>query len=375
MWLVILFKKNRILEFILVTAFVALFIAGIISLINLLPENIDLIKDWGKIYWNIQDFLKVFTERTFIFEKLLELFTGMNYGSVIFSPFNTSNLITFAVCILVILVCYFFVYILSKPLFLKMASNPFEYKKKVIKHTGKNKKMRPFNSAVLKNSQIIVRTSNLIYSVVAVAIITPIAIVLQNKIIAAMDTRILGNYMGITFNILIILLLSLSSNVIIASTFSREGNSAYLNKVNPVPYRVPLSGKLVLNAVICIISIIISTIMIDVFVKIGWWQTLFLALSLVLIYLSHLLWSAEIDIMNPQNRLYQTTGEVQKNPNETKSTIIAFILSVIFAFINFFLIKEDISVVFIKLFIIATILFVIRIYLYLTKIKLYYKEK
>nr|MCR5553762.1 hypothetical protein [bacterium] len=240
---------------------------------------------------------------------------------------------------------------------------------------GKNRKMRPFTSSVIRNSQIIFRTSNLIYSVLAVAVILPIAIFLQNKIIAAMDTRILGNYMGIAFNVLIILLMTLSSNVAIASTFSKEGNSSYLNKVNPVKYVVPLTGKIVLNAVICIISIIVSVIMITIFAHLGTLQTILLTLALIMLYLAHLLWSAEIDIMNPQNRLYQTTGDVHKNPNENKSTIIAFILSAVFAFVCFLLMRENVNVVYLKLFFVSLIFLAVRIYLYVTKIRLYYKEK
>ena len=70
----------------------------------------------------------------------------------------------------------------------------------------KNRKKHAFVSSAVQQTKQIFRSANLIYSIVAVAIITPIAVYLQNKIIAAMDTKILGNYMGITFNILIILL-------------------------------------------------------------------------------------------------------------------------------------------------------------------------
>ena len=190
-----------------------------------------------------------------------------------------------------------------------------------------------------------------------------------------MDTKILGEYMGVAFNILIILLMMLSSNVILASIFSQEGNSAYLNKIVPVAFGIPLTGKLVTNAFICILSIISSCIIIDVFAHIGVFATILLALSLIFVYIAHLYWSAEFDIMNPQNRLYQTTGKEQKNPNERKSTICAFIISAIFAFASFFLMKENIRVVFIKLLFISLIFCIIRVYLFYTKVSLYYKEK
>jgi len=88
-----------------------------------------------------------------------------------------------------------------------------------------------------------------------------------------------------------------------------------------------------------------------------------------------LFWSAELDVMNPQNHQYQTTGNSHKNPNENKSTIYAFVFSALFAFIYFFLVTEDVRVVYTKMFIVAIAFCVIRLRSYFTKVKLYYKEK
>ena len=375
MAVVIVLKKVKWLEVVVVAGVLVALIYVVIYLIELIPEDINLVRDWGKIYWSIQDFLTEFAAKTFIFDKLLQLFTGMFYGSTKFQPINLDNTYTFLICFLVIIASFVFVYLLSSKLFLKMASNPFEYKKKNIKKYKKNRRYFPFLSASQKSSMVSLRSASIIYSVLAVAIITPIAIFLQNKIIGAMDTRILGNYLGVTFNILIVMLMLLSSNAMIASTFSKEGNAGYLNKINPVPYKVPLSGKVVLNAIICVISIIVSTTVISTFAKFDVIKSALLCFSMIFIYIAHLLWSAEIDIMNPQNRLYQTSGDSQKNPNETKSVIIAFILSILFAFVTFFLMSENIKVVFIKLFFVTLIVLIVRIYLYLTRIRLYYKEK
>ena len=371
----ILFKKNRILELIVLGVVIVAAIFAVVSIISLIPADIDIIRDWGKIYWAIQDFLKLFANIAVPFLYLLQFMTGMIYGGYSFNLVTHENTMTVLVITGIIVVCLALIYLLSKPLFLKMISSPFEYRKNENIKKKKNKKRGAFTSSAVQQSKRIIRSSNLIYSILAVAIITPIAVFLQNKIIAAMDTKILGNYMGVTFNILIILLLTLSSNTTIASIYSREGNSAYLNKVNPVSYAVPLSGKLVLNAFINCVSIIVSTIIITLFADIGVGGTIMLALSLVLIYLAHLFWSAEMDIMNPQNQQYQTTGDSQKNPNETMSTIYAFLVSALFAFICFFLMQDDIRVVFVKLLFISTLFFVIRTWLYFTKVKLYYKEK
>ena len=375
MYLFIAFRRYRVLEFIVVAICVGLLTFGIVQAISMIPENIDLVRDWGKIYWSIQDFLKTFAQNFALFGMLLEFMTGMKYNSYIFNPFTFSNIITLLVILVLIVVSMVLIYVLSKPLFLKMISTPFEHKKNENTKTKKNKKVNSFISSVVQQSKIVFRSSNLIYNMLAVAVATPIAIYFQNKIIAAMDTKILGNYMAIAFNILIILLMTLSSNSAIASVYSREGNSAYLNKVNPVNYAVPLTGKLVINAIFNIVSIIISTVIIALFAQITVFKTLLLMLALMAVYIGHLFWSAEMDVMNPQNHQYQTTGSAHKNPNENKSVIYSFVISALFTFICFFLMTEDVRVVYQKLFIIAILFCLLRLRSYFTKVKLYYKEK
>ena len=79
--------------------------------------------------------------------------------------------------------------------------------------------------------------------------------------------------------------------------------------------------------------------------------------------------------MNPQNEQYATSGNEETNPNETKSTVFAFIISALATIISLLLFIENINVAWFKLMLIGLIFSVTRIYLYFDKIKLYYKEK
>ena len=371
----ILFKRNKILEYIAVAVSVTAVVYVLIKVFDAIPQNIDLVRDWGKIYWAMQDFLLQFAQIFFVFDYLLQLFTGMVYNGVVFKPFNVTNFATLQMCFGVIAVSLLLIYLLSKPLFLKMISSPFEYKKKTNIKGAKNKKHNPFISSVSQQFKRILRTPNYLYSVLSVAVITPLAVFLQNKIIGAMDTRLFGNNLGVTFNILMIALITLASNYSISSIYSREGNSAYLNKINPVPYYIPLSAKIVFNAILNSISIIVSCIIINNFANLGVFNTIMLTLGLILLYLAHLFWSAELDIMNPQNQHYQTTGSHNKNPNERKSTLYAFIAAAVFSLAAFTFLGEYSPNVYLKLFFIASLFFALRTYLYFSKIKLYYKEK
>jgi len=88
-----------------------------------------------------------------------------------------------------------------------------------------------------------------------------------------------------------------------------------------------------------------------------------------------LFWSAELDIMNPQNEQYATTGEVSSNPNEKKSTILAFIISFLVFGVSLFFFMENQTYTWLKLAIIGIVFAISRIYFYFTKIKVYYGEK
>ena len=101
-----------------------------------------------------------------------------------------------------------------------------------------------------------------------------------------------------------------------------------------------------------------------------------LILGIGMIYIAHLLYCAELDIMNPQTELYATVGENKSNPNETKATASAFIIAFLTAGTVFLLLFEgEAFSAFIKLAIVAAIALVYRLHLFLSKLELYYKEK
>ncbi len=375
MFVAIIMKKMGWLKFITITSIATASIYLVVKFILLIPTDINLVRDFGKIFWQIQDILNGFALSVVPLDYLLQFLTGARYGDTAFKVFTMNNLFTMLTMLAVMIVSIIIIYSLVQKVFLKMASSPFEYKKVLFIKNFPNRVHRPFTSVVKTEIKKDLSNSNALYTLMVVVIITPIAVLLQNKIISAMDTRVVGDEMNLTFNILTILLIMLSSNVPLASLYSREGNSAYLNKSNPANYTTILFGKLVPYLFANTVSIIASCVIIQYFAKLTVMNIIVLTLALIFMNASHVLWSAEYDVMNPQNHQYQTTGEHQKNPNENKSTILAFMMAFIFFVIMFFLISENSSTVFMKLFLVATAIFVLRVNLYFRKVRLYYKEK
>lgn len=373
--LISIFLKNfNIIKIFLFLTIVGLGIWGIVEIINLIPANLDLVGSWGTIFWEIQDFLSAFTTKMYPFTKLTEMVVG-GYVGIQPKLFSLTTLWVFLSVLATIVLCIALAFLISKPLFFRMASKPFEYRKITLERRNKNKKRNSFLSSVRMEILNLFRTSEEFVSLLGTAIALPIMILLLNKLFSAMSTSLQGDNMTVSFNFLIILLIALASNGKIASIYSREGSASYLIKTRPSEYRKSLLAKLVPSVVIMSLSILISVGVFRIFSKLSIFNTVLLGLSAVFIYLLHLFWSAEMDVMNPQSAQYATTGSHVSNPNETKSSIAMFFLAFLFFAISLFLSGESINNAWIKVVLIALALLVYRVWSFVNKIKYYYKEK
>ena len=367
-------KQMPVIRLILFTLVFAGIIFGVVKLIAIIPANINIVQNWGKIYWRIQDFLLWFNNSFIVLAYLVELLCG-HMVNLSFKLFSINTIFIFLILLASIVVLFFIGYFLASPLFFKMASKPFEYKKRIIKKQYENKRHNYFQSGVLTNLKLSLRNPQFLYNYIGILIVLPISILLLNKIFNAMNTKLLGTYMTLSFNILLITLIVLSSNVIISSIYSKEGRASYYFKTAPRSYSKVLFPKLIFSLVISFVGIVATSIVFGIFAKLSVWQIIMCIIFVYGLYSGHLFWSAELDIMNPQNEQYATSGNEETNPNETKSTVFAFIISALATIISLLLFIENINVAWFKLMLIGLIFSVTRIYLYFDKIKLYYKEK
>ena len=145
--------------------------------------------------------------------------------------------------------------------------------------------------------------------------------------------------------------------------------------VKYVKHYVLLASRLVPIASVVCVSLIATMIVIlnTTAFRVG--DTVMMMLALIFIYLAHLFYSAESDIMNPQYEIYATMGNYENNPNETKSTVLAFAVSFVTAIATFLLLVEGRGHVYLKLMIVGLLAALYCAWSYFNKIKLYYKEK
>ena len=367
-------RKVRILQYVLIMALVLGGAWVVFTLISAIPDNIDLIASWGTTYWKIQSFLDNFETKLPFVLAFTQLILGKRVGvaEMLFTP---QTLLHFLILLGIIVVLIALCFLLSQPLFYKMASTPFEYRKRNFEKGKPNRKTPVFLSALKKEWIAGLRDNSILSIFVQTSVILPLAIELLNKLYSAMDTRFFGTQLGIAFNLLIVLLFMLSSSIRVASAYSRDGATAYLNKVQPTTYGKLLFSKLAIPLLMGALGVVVTTYVFARHSGLGTQNNVLFGCTAYLFYVTHLFWSAEMDIMNPQYTQYATFAEQSNNPNENKSTLLCFVLAFLAAGVELLLALEGVNVAWIKVSLIALAVCALKVWSYFIKIKVFYKEK
>ena len=373
MFIYVFLNRVKVIQYILYTLAAVLGICGLWTILGLIPADINFIASWGETYWQIQAFLKSYTEIFSPIYKFTELIVGKTLGltNVIFhSETLKILLIIVAIDISALILCFVF----SKPLFCRMAATPFEFKKKNTIKEKKNKVTRPFLSAIKKEWISGLRSNSLIKLTGILVVIMPMTIYLLNKLYASMKLDYIGTQMTVCFNVMIMLLILTFTNIDLASVYSRDGASAYLNKVQPAPYSHLLFSKLLFHLIISFIGTALTTGIFASFTTISSLDSIMVGITVYAIYAVHLFSAAESDIMMPQYEQYATFNDQANNPNESGSAVFSVLLSAIVFIVGLLLSSQSNNGVWMKLAIAASALAAFKVVTYLSKIKAFYKE-
>ena len=374
MFIYVFLNRVKTLQYILYCLAAVIGISALWYVLGIIPADINFIESWGETYWEIQGFLKSYTDVFAPVYKFTELIVGKTVGltNVIFHSETFKNLIILTLIDFGALsLCFVF----SKPLFCKMAATPFEFKKKNSIQAKSNSKRRPFSSAIHKEWLAGLRSNSFIKLAGILVVVMPMAIYLLNKLYASMSLDYAGKQMTVCFNAMIMLLILLMTNINIASVYSRDGASSYLNKVQPAPYAVLLYSKLFFPMLIALLGTAFSVFIFSTFTSLSGFDSFMFGVAVYSVYVFHLFSSAESDIMNPQYEQYATFSEQSNNPNESGSAILAVLVAVIVFILAFFLSSKSNDGVWPKIAIVTLALAALKVVTYLSKIKAFYKEK
>ena len=375
-----LLKTYPIFELITVIILAIAGIALVIFLISRIPEDINLIEQWQFIKRDIQDKVNSFSMIVYPFKIVVEMMFGIR-NTQSFYELHYLNFVFFAAMILIILVLGAIAYFSLKPFYLRMVTKTFEFDKNLIDVAKQNKKHKRFITFTNKEFKLTFRDTEISGSYLIVYIAAPLLLYFMDTVFKAINTDLEGNVMTYAINILLIILPYLAANSMVATMFSKEGRAAYMKKTKPINIFLPITSKLLFNMIFCIPSIIACAVVFGTFANIGVFPPIAVAISVILIQYGHIFFSATRDIMNPQNEIYATNGELSSNPNERVSTVVAFVLSFAVAGVSWFFLNESITqyetftYAFIRLIAISALIFGAFTLLYILNIKAYYYEK
>jgi len=381
MYIYRLFKRNQIFDLIIVTLAVAAFIFIVVKLINLIPEDIDLDRQWPMMVNGFENFIVTFDRYAYPINMYSRIFFGESCGSGYHYQLTGFTFIRTLIAIGAVGVLTAFAFLLIRPVYFKMIYKTFEFDKNPQLAAKKNVKHKKYITFANKEFKLSFRDFDISGSYIAIYIIIPILLFFMDRVISAISTSMRGNNIAIAVNVLLTILPLLASNSTVATLYSKEGRTAYLTKSNPVNPFIPLTSKLLFNLLFCVPSIVACSIIFANFSGLGVLIAVLFSVSVLLIQYAHIFYCAAQDIMNPQNEVYATTGNDFNNPNEAKATILAFIGSFIITFIFYFMLVESVTLhgnymsAFIRLLIIAIVLFAGFLYLFIKKIQAFYYEK
>ena len=237
---------------------------------------------------------------------------------------------------------------------------------------SKNHTKPAFFSLMWKDILMSIRTPGTLIAGYSMFAVGPLAIALMNKLFESINTSYIGDKLVIVFNVLIIVMIPLVFNVEFASVYSREGETSYLLKASPSNYTKTLTSKLVLRWFIITASLVCTTFVFDHYCNVYFNKPWWIFGAVLCLYTGHLIWSAELDYMNPQDQLYKEVGEGNiANPNENTSGVIGLLITFLFTAFTYFLLNETIDIVFIKLFVIGAAFLICRIVLAMLKVRGY----
>ena len=368
-----MFIRNKLYLVFAIYASIAIGLTVIVFfLVSAIPENFNIIQQFSQYYWALQSFLNNFMNNAVPFAWLTQMIIGRVdvFGH---DAFVLRSLFVLLGLICTLIVLFLVVFIVSKPIYLRMASKPFEYNKSTPR-PKKNTNNGQYITALKKELRTSIRTPDMFLRKFALMFVMPMALFLLNASFSAMDTRLEGNIMALAFNILMMMLLVLTFNAQTAEIFSSEGKSFYQLKTAPIKLHSKLAAKLTISLVVTGISILATSIIYLNVSGTGFFNAIGMFFTMIFFALGYMLWCAQLDLANPQWQHYNDEKTHQINPNMTRGLAIAFIISFIIFGVSWFFFTESIVWTWVRLVTIAVIFAVVRAYLFWVAARVHFRD-
>lgn len=376
------FARVPLVKNIVYSLLLGLVIYLLVQIILVIPANINIVHYWGPIKNLLTTITTFFQTKFRLVYYLVVMIVGKYSSNMAYTYLDPTPWVVFGILVFSLAALLAGAYFVVRFLFLRMISVDVERSEahgqgRLTKHAH-----RPFNSFLLKEVLISSRTGQFTYNFLLTYIGVPLFLLLINQIFSSMNLYDNGIAFVQAFNLFLITLTYFASNSVLATFYAQEGRAGYVKKTKPINIFSALLAKLVPNMVLSLISLSATLIVFNSYMQLTFLNITLLTLSLFFMQLGSILVSALFDIMKPLNELYATSGESVFNPNETKATIFAFVLALVYALFAFMLLNETkippserFNPSFLKLMLIGLGFLLISAYLFKWMVKAYYFDE
>ncbi len=299
------------------------FFALVFYISSFIPDNIRIVQLYNSFIAGLATFMQDVASVGSIYTVIGKLINGTNV------------IANYLLVIGTVLVLFAINYFVSRPLFFKLTSLTNE-QTKTTEHNPREKRRKGlFWTFFRKETTIARRNPTEFLNNYLVLIFLPIVIYILNRIYMGIDTSTLGNQLVLIFNILIILVLITAGNTASAVSITTEGSEFILLKTAPSETKHIAWAKMAFNFIFTSIVLILSFIMFKITLPIfSGYQWFMLFIFVFTFNASQILWSFQLDILNPKLSDYASTGSISNNDNITKSLSNGLYASVTFTIIS-----------------------------------------
>ncbi len=346
-------------------------ILGAISyVLYLIPDSLDIYTNWGPYFTRVQAFLRGYTTYLSPFYYLTQFLIGkLDLFNVTLFTLNT--LYVFLVLSLSIILLYLICMFVINPIYFKLATDSFEFESDELFLSKKTKKRTFLHSQLHKEFLLFFKDPGYCASIIGSFVFLPLMLTILNKIYGAMNVNAFGNRIVACANILLILVVSLSTNSAVAKSYSSEGGAFEFNRVYPRDNVILLLSKNIIPFGIGLCSILSSCIIFGVLKDIEASKITLMFISILLIYLGHMLFASQLDFCSITS-MFSLQGKQSKA--QLIISITAFVIPAIIVFLFFLYISDDSFTAYIKLLVLALLVFAVFLWVYIKKIKFIYQE-
>ena len=365
--------KFRVIKIIFTLIFAGALIYGSVLLINVIPSNINLIREYDKFTRGLNDFLAWFSSSFKFSTAVTHTFLGTRegYAMKIYSTYTWAGFLVALGGIAVLVIANAF---LAKPFYNKMiaTSNRSNTHQPREHH---NHRLPRHLSVLCYELLRVVRNERYLISTLTCVVVMPLITLVVNRLYGAFNTDSTGVYLMFVFNFFFILIVVCSHNTTAATVFSKDGPSWTVNKTMPVSPRISLSLRLVYNIFVSLLIIIPSSVLFFNWFKGSERYSLFLfILTLFVLSTTHNVLSASYDYSNSPNKDKADIGSEIVSSHELVSIAYGFVIGLVFIGMMLIFFTTATTKVQERLLFASLLVLLVAVTSFLRKVKLTYQE-